>query len=224
MEKGMTKTTSNNKNNGHDKIDCIEILENEMNPQVDKSIHGFERPADTGINHNKTKIFKQIRALRWPDMLTLLGLFCVSFSVYFSFKGYLLIAYILILTQFLLDYFDGKLASAIGGGALGVYLDSFTDFMAVASSVVFGWFVGINGIAMLIAGFLNVGAASIRLAYFTSYTQKGFTGVPTVLAASTVSTIAYLGYFFVNAHLEWFVIFYFVSAIAMISELKLKKI
>jgi phosphatidylglycerophosphate synthase len=72
-----------------------------------------------------------------------------------------------------MDYFDGKLARAIGGGALGVYLDGFTDFMTVASSVVFGWFVGISGIARLIAGFLTVGAASIRLAYFSEYKQKG---------------------------------------------------
>jgi CDP-diacylglycerol--serine O-phosphatidyltransferase len=157
-------------------------------------------------------------------MLTLLGLLCVSLSVYFSFKGLLVTAYVLILLQFLLDYFDGKLARAIGGGALGIYLDSFTDFMAVASSVVFGWFVGIDGIAMLVAGFLNVGAASIRLAYFTAYKQKGFTGIPTVLAASAVSTISLLGYLFAPAYLAWFVIFYFVSAVAMISDLKLKKI
>jgi phosphatidylserine synthase len=157
-------------------------------------------------------------------VLTLLGLLCVSFSVYFSFKGYLLIAYVLILMQFLLDYFDGKLARTIGGGVLGVYMDSFTDFMAVASSVVFGWFVGINGIAMLIAGFSNVGAASIRLAYFTANKQKGFTGVPTVLAASVVSTIALIGYLFAQAYLDWFAIFYFVSAVAMISDLRLKKI
>ena len=195
-----------------------------MNPQVDKNINVFEHPADKEISHKGTVIFKQLRALRWPDLLTLLGLLCVSFSVYFSFKGFLAIAYILILLQFLLDYFDGKLARAIGGGALGVYLDSFTDFMAVASSVVFGWFVGITGIAMLIAGFLNVGAASIRLAYFTSYKQKGFTGVPTVLAASTVSTISFLGYYFASTYLVWFVIIYFVSAVAMISDLRLKKI
>lgn len=169
-------------------------------------------------------LFKQLRTLRLPDILTLLGLLCVSFSVYFSFKGNLVIAYVLILTQFLLDYFDGKLARAIGGGVLGVYLDSFTDFMAVASSVVFGWFLGIDSIAMLIAGFLNVGAASIRLAYFTVYKQKGFTGIPTVLAASAVSTIALLGYLFLQKYLDWFVIFYFVSAVAMISDLKIKKV
>jgi phosphatidylserine synthase len=157
-------------------------------------------------------------------MLTLLGLLCVSFSVYFSFKGVLIIAYVLILLQFLLDYFDRKLARAIGGGALGVYLDSFTDFMAVSASVVFGWFAGVNGIAMLIAGFLNIGAASIRLAYFTAYKQKGFTGIPTVLAASAVSTIVFLGYLFIPMHLVWFVIFYYVSAVAMISDLRLKKI
>ncbi len=169
-------------------------------------------------------LFNQLRSLRLPDMLTLLGLLCVSFSVYFSFKGLLVIAYVLILLQFLIDYFDGRLARAIGGGPLGVYLDSFTDFMAVASSVVFGWFIGINSIAMLIAGFLNVGAASIRLAYFTAHKQKGFTGIPTVLAASAVSTIAFLGYLFSPAHLVWFVIFYFISAVSMISDLKLKKL
>ncbi len=96
--------------------------------------------------------------------------------------------------------------------------------MAVASSVVFGWFAGITGIAMLIAGFLNIGAASIRLAYFTAYKQKSFTGIPTMLAASSVSTIAFLGYLFVRAHLAWFVVFYFASAIAMISDLRLRKI
>jgi len=96
--------------------------------------------------------------------------------------------------------------------------------MAVASSVVFGWFLGIDGIAMLIAGFLNLGAASIRLAYFTAYKQKGFTGIPTVLAASTVSTIALLGYLFAQEYLNWFVIFYFISATAMVSDLRLKKL
>ena len=95
-----------------------------MNPQVNKNIHVIEQPADKGISHKGIMIFKQLRVLRWPDMLTLLGLLCVSFSVYFSFKGFLAIAYVLILMQFLLDYFDGKLARAIGGGALGVYLDS----------------------------------------------------------------------------------------------------
>src|SRR3990170_3618879 len=150
-------------------------------------------------------LFNQLRTLRKPDIITLLGLLCVSFSVYFSFKGLLIIAYALILTQFLLDYFDGKLARAIGGGALGIYLDSFTDFMAVSSSVVLGWFLGINGILMLVAGFLNIGAASIRLAYFTAYKQKGFTGIPTVLAASAVSTITFLGYLFAPAHVGWVV-------------------
>jgi len=169
-------------------------------------------------------LFKQLQTLRLPDMVTLLGLLCVSFSVYFSLKGLFVVAFVLILMQFLLDYFDGKLARSIGGGALGVYLDSFTDFMAVSASVVFGWFIGINGTAMLIAGFLNVGAASVRLAYFTAYKQDGFTGVPTVLAASGVSTIVLLGHYFAPAYLNWFVVFYFVSALAMISDLKLKHI
>jgi phosphatidylserine synthase len=62
------------------------------------------------------------------------------------------------------------------------------------------------------------------LAYFTAYKQKGFTGIPTVLAVSAVSTIALLGYLFIPENLDWFVIFYFVSAVAMVSDLKLKKV
>ena len=92
----------------------METLEHGMNPQVDKNRNALEQPADTEINPRKAVIFKQLRTLRWPDLLTLVGLLCVCFSVYFSFKGYLAIAYVLILTQFLLDYFDGKLARAIG--------------------------------------------------------------------------------------------------------------
>jgi len=35
---------------------------------------------------------------------------------------------------------------------------------------------------------------------------------------------AFLGYLFAKEYLDWFVIFYFVSAVAMVSDLKLKKI
>jgi phosphatidylserine synthase len=197
-----------------------------MKPQKNENMSVSEQHVEKGISQTRTRIFKQLRALRWPDLSTLLGLLCVSTSVYCSFKGVFVAAYTLILAQFIFDYADGKLARSIGGGALGVYLDSFSDFMAVSASVVFGWFVGIDGPAMFVAGFLNIGAAAVRLAYFTANKQmgKGFTGVPTVLAAVVVSTIAYLGYFFAKANIGWFVVFYFASAVAMISDLKLKKI
>ena len=189
-----------------------------------KTENDFEQHAARVVGQEGPMIFKQLRTLRWPDLSTLLGLLCVSTSVYCSFKGSFAAAYGLLLAQFVFDYVDGQLARAMGGGALGVYLDSFSDFMSVSASVVFGWFVGIQGPAMSIAGFLNIGAAAVRLAYFTVNKQKGFTGVPTVLAAVTVSTIAYLGYFFAGANIGWLVVFYFASAVAMISDLKIRKI
>jgi Phosphatidylserine synthase len=200
------------------------MVEYGVKPQVNKNINIFEQPVEREISHKRTMIFKQLRTLRWPDLPTLLGLLCVSTSVYCSFKGIFAVAYALLLAQFIFDYADGKLSRTIGAGALGIYLDSFSDFMAVSAAVVFGWFVGINGPAMFIAGFLNIGAAAVRLAYFTANKQKGFTGVPTVLAAVAVSTIAYLGYFFAKASIGWFVVFYFASAVAMISDLRMKKI
>lgn len=194
-----------------------------MKPQVSETLSDSEQP-ESGISPKRTMIFRQLQPLRWPDLPTLLGLLCVSSSVYYSYKGVFAVAYGLILAQFAFDYLDGKMARTIGGGALGIYLDSFSDFMAVSASVVFGWFIGIDGPAMYIAGFLNIGAAAVRLAYFTINKQKGFTGVPTVLAASSVSTIAYLAYFFAKANIGWFVGFYFISAVLMISDLKLKKL
>jgi len=172
-------------------------------------------------------IFKQLKALRWPDLFTLLGLLCVSSSVYCSFKHSFIAAYILLCAQFVLDYIDGKLARSIGGGALGIYLDSFSDFMSVCASVVFGWFVGIENIPMYIAGFLNIGAAAVRLSYFTVKKKRGskdYTGIPTVLAAVVVASLVFLGYRFFNAYIQWFAILYFASAIAMISDLRVKKI
>ena len=100
--------------------------------------------------------------------------------MYCSFKGVFAVAYALILAQFIFGDIDGKLARTIGAGVLGIYLDSLSNFMAVAAAVVFGWFVRVGGSALYIAGFLNIGAAAVRLAYFTANTQKGFTGVPTV--------------------------------------------
>jgi phosphatidylserine synthase len=197
---------------------------NENGPQAGQNMKVLDEPAALGVGHKRSMMFKQLRPLRWPDLPTLLGLLCVSTSAYFSSEGVFALAYALILAQFVFDYADGKLARTFGGGDLGVYLDSFSDFMAVAASVVFGWFIGIQGPAMFVAGFMNLAAAAVRLSYFTTVKQKGFTGVPTVLAASAVSTIAYVGYFFADAIIGWFVVFYFASAVLMISDLRLKKI
>ena len=202
----------------------MRTLKHDLTRRVQMTFSLLEQPAAVEIEVARPRLFKQLRTLRWPDLPTLLGLLCVSTSAYFSFKGVFAVAYVLILAQFAFDYVDGKMARSMGGGVLGVYLDSFSDFMAVAASVVFGWFVGINGPAMFLAGFLNLAAAAVRLAYFTIVKQKGFTGVPTVLAAAVVSTIAYLGHLFTEAYIGWFVVFYFASALAMISDLRLKKI
>jgi len=202
----------------------MKILEDEMKLQINKSVGILAQPEDRGIGHKRAILFKQLRPLRWPDLFTLLGLLCVASSVYYSFKGVFAVAYGLLLAQYIFDFVDGKLARTIGGGVLGTYLDSFSDFLSVAAAIVFGWFVGIDGFAMYLAGFLNLVAAAIRLSYFTVIPQTGFTGIPTVLAAVTVSTIAYLGYYFFNANIEWFVVFYFAAAVAMISDLRVRKI
>jgi len=54
--------------------------------------------------------FTQRRAMRLSEILTFLGLSYVSFSIYFSLKGFLIVAYILILAQFILDCFGGESA------------------------------------------------------------------------------------------------------------------
>jgi CDP-diacylglycerol---serine O-phosphatidyltransferase len=170
---------------------------------------------------------KQLRTLYWPDILTLLGLLCVSFSIFFSYKKQFLIAFVLLLLQLFFDYCDGRLARAIGGGILGKYLDSFSDFLSVCASVVFGWFVGIDSGFMLVAGFLNLFAAAVRLAYFSAKKKKVvsfYTGLPTVASAAIVSALAFAGHLFFLPYIQWFVILYFLSAAAMVSDVRIKKI
>lgn len=170
--------------------------------------------------------FKQLKGLRWPDLITFTGLLAVTVSMFCSYRHRFLAAYALLFVQLVCDFFDGRLARKIGGGILGLYLDSFSDFVSVCASVVFGWFLGVTGLPMLIAGFLNIAAAAIRLSYFTVRKKGGatdFTGLPTVAAAVGAATLALLGYFLLPHLIKWFVILYFAAAVAMVSDLRIKK-
>ena len=51
-----------------------------------------------------------------------------------------------------------------------------------------------------------------------------FTGVPTVAAAAVVTTITFCGHILTPTAIPWFAVLYFISAAAMVSDLRIKKI
>lgn len=170
---------------------------------------------------------KQIKELRLPDLFTTIGLGCALASLFCSFLLLFDFAYFLLLGQFIFDCIDGRVARKFGKGKLGIYLDSFSDFTAIIGVVVFGWFVGMQGIFMFLASFFFLSAAAIRLSYFTVRSHQKITefiGIPTVLCVVLVATTIIINYHFQIINMKWLVILYFVFAYAMVSNIEFKKI
>jgi len=167
----------------------------------------------------------QLRELRLPDFVTLMGLGCAIASIYLAYTEQFFIAYVFIVAQYALDGLDGKLARIIGGGKLGVFLDSFSDFTVIISAVLFGFFMGLQSPSFLLAGLLFILAGSIRLSFFMNQTfenKKSFVGIPTVFAVFIICTLLIL-----NFHEKWFPMEYMIGvylflSYGMISDIKIK--
>ncbi len=170
---------------------------------------------------------KQLKELRLPDYFTLTGLSSAVASIFFAFDENFIMAYLLLLTQFALDGIDGRIARSGRKGALGIYLDSFSDFTAIIAVVIFGWQLGIDNRFMGIATYVFIMCAAIRLSYFTvrSTSHPGdFVGIPTVLAVNIISTALILNHHFEFVRMDALVVLYYIFSYAMVSDMRIKKL
>lgn len=171
---------------------------------------------------------RQLSELKLPDYFTIIGMCLALASIFFSTEEKFWTAYFLILGQFFFDAVDGRVARRYGGGELGVFLDSFSDFTAITAVVFLGIYIGIENFWMYMVSLLFLIAAAVRLSFFMAQALKGkvsgFTGVPTVLAVIILATLIMLNYKFQLSDMNRLTILYFVLAYAMVSNLKIKKI
>lgn len=110
-----------------------------------------------------------------PNIISLLGLLCAMFGIYFAIEGYFLASVIGILWAVLFDWFDGIIAHKMTGrtkeqGIFGGQLDSMIDIVS------FGIFPAIlllsyggYSIWFMPGAFIIVAACAIRLSYFNVY-------------------------------------------------------
>lgn len=167
--------------------------------------------------------------LKFADYITILALVSGFISIIFMFQFQHFYAVIALLIAIFFDAIDGKIARKLNskkGFELGKQLDTLSDMVNFGVTIpLLGYSMGMNSyyeIAILI--FYSV-CAMLRLARFNITSAKqnklGFTGIPTTLGALIVLILFGFGTY--NYIPEWFFIFYFVIAMLMISDLKLKK-
>ncbi len=170
-----------------------------------------QRPAD---RHD-------LRNLRFPDVLTLLGVFSGIMAILYAIDGEPAIASIMIIVAIIFDGLDGAVARRMGvSDEFGVRLDSINDLISFGfapavllytiyydtargpSYVIFqdgaNWENGMNGLTVLVAT-LMILLAAVRLArYMSSGTELGwFEGMPTTASAYGVAVLVS-----VQLHLE----------------------
>ena len=134
-----------------------------------------------------------------PNLLTTGSVLCGFVSIIYSFDGYLGIAANLIITSFILDGLDGRVARITKTTSeFGAQYDSLADVVSfgVAPSVfLYQWFL--NDVNFLINSWLELGviiaslylvSVLLRLARFnTSNSKDFFIGLPCPLGAALVS-------------------------------------
>ena len=149
-------------------------------------------------------------------------------SIFLALAEQFWLAYFLLLGQFIFDGIDGRIARKFGGGKLGIYLDSFSDFTAIAAVVVLGWSIGVVNVWMYLVTFLFLVSAVVRFSFFMAHASKEktkeFTGVPTVLAVVVIATLIMVNYKFELVEMDWLVLSYLFFSYAMIANWKIKKI
>ena len=170
---------------------------------------------------------QQLSSLVLADYVTIIGLAFAVFSLYFSFLGNFYLAGLCILGQFVFDIFDGMTARRFGGGKLGLFLDSFSDFTAIIATVFLGFKISNGGLLFILAGVLFITFAAVRLSFFTTRSLEGeidFLGLPTVGVNIFIVFLLLLNYYFnlINTDFVW--LLYLIFGYGMVADLKIKKI
>lgn len=121
--------------------------------------------------------------LEIPDYLTLLGGMLGILGVFAAINHRLSLAAVLFLFTVPCDYFDGKIARAVGRRhtEFGEALDTIVDTVSFGiGPVIFGYCLGLNSLFHIVILMVFAGAAILRLARFSVLTAdpEAFTGMP----------------------------------------------
>lgn len=156
-----------------------------------------------------------------PNVITLSNAVSGMFSMFYSIRGELKTAVLLLILCAILDFFDGKVARFLRkDGEFGKQLDSLADIVSFGiAPTIFAYSVSDGKLALLsYVFFLSCGI--LRLAKFNvQRDQKIFYGMPTTMNAFIVM-ILYLA----KVSAAYYPIVYFVAGALMVSPIRISKV
>jgi CDP-diacylglycerol---serine O-phosphatidyltransferase len=159
--------------------------------------------------------------LKVADGVTFLSLVSSLFALHFAIQHQLLYAAIALLISVIFDFLDGKVARMMNQASeSGMYLDSLTDIVAFGAIPVFIAFTLFGSSLLLIAASaLYLAGGIYRLARFQTTKLKGeFQGMPITLNGIFVAVLLFF------PEKTYFVIYFCLSTILMVSTIKVKKL
>ena len=110
-----------------------------------------------------------------PNIISLLGLLCAVFGIYFAIEGNFLASIIAVLWAVLFDWFDGIIASKMKNrtkeqGDFGAQLDSMIDIVSfgILPAIILLSY-GNYSVWFMPGAFIIIAISAIRLSYFNVY-------------------------------------------------------
>lgn len=162
-----------------------------------------------------------LRKLNLADFTTLMNAASGLLAVFYSITGKFATAAVFILIAVVLDFLDGRIARRFRqSSGLGKELDSLADTISFGvAPAVFGFMLSEKGTLITAIVIIFVLCGILRLARFNIANIKHFEGMPI-----TVNGILFPLIYFINVPVCYFQYIYLLSAIAMISTFKIKKL
>lgn len=169
--------------------------------------------------------FKILRLIKFADVFTLTNVVFGIISILFALKGLHTTASIMLILAVVSDYFDGKIAKAMGQqNDFGKELDSLADTVSFGvAPAIFGFTLIQTPLAVIsFTVFLFCGI--LRLAKYNIMNLKGaFQGMPITLNG-VIIPLAYLLRNVLHIEIKFFPYIYLVLGILMVSSLKVKRL
>lgn len=162
-----------------------------------------------------------LRKINLADVATLMNASAGLLAVFYSITGKFATAAVFILLAVVLDFLDGRVARALKqSSSLGKELDSLADTISFGiAPAVFGFMLSDKGAIITIILIVFVLCGILRLARFNVTYIKYFEGMPI-----TVNGILFPLIYFIKIPFCYFPYIYLLSAILMISAIKIKKL
>ena len=165
--------------------------------------------------------FKILRLIKFADIFTLTNVIFGIISILFAAKGFYNTASIMLILAVVSDYFDGKIAKAMGQqNEFGRELDSLADTISFGVAPAIFGFTLIQTPLAIISFTIFLFCGILRLARYNIMDLKSsFRGMPITMNGIIIPLV-----YFLHTPIKFYPYIYLILGILMVSSLRIKKL